>query len=164
MNERLPTKRTRRALSQDYGYRPRNNWGSGDLPAPWCPGDIVRLVRPGDDEWRDRMRGVPVNPGGLYLVSCAFSIDEGDAWYFRVSTPTATSDRLHVAGEGRFNRQGFSAGTVSLDYMAPFGLVDTPDPDGLELRRRLLADGWSYTPPPLCVCPSCGHTHPGGNQ
>ena len=47
MNEkRKPfTKRERDRMTQNgIGYRPKNGWGSGDLPAPFAEGDVVRLV------------------------------------------------------------------------------------------------------------------------
>lgn len=119
--------RKRLSTQSGYGFRPRNNWGSGDLPAPFAEGDIVERVSDvADDRLRDQA-------GPFFVVSCAFSIDEGDEWYFRVrdgSTPWG-SDRLHVL--------------PTADYMAAFSLVDTSDPDGLALREMMLAEGWVDT-------------------
>ena len=52
------------------GYRPKNGWGSGDLPAPFAEGDVVRLVG-GRHERLDDMTGP------FFVVVCATSIDEG---------------------------------------------------------------------------------------
>lgn len=145
--DRLPfTQRQRRRMCQQYGHRPRNNWDKGDLPAPWCEGDIVRLT--GDMPSR-----LTNQEGPYFVVTYATSIDEGDAWYFRLHDHTdGRSDRLHVASAAR------SSFPDDLDWMAPFELIDTPDPDGLAERERLLRAGWSYTPPP--TCPSCGQLLP----
>lgn len=136
------TLRERRAFSQDFGHRPRSAWGGGDLPAPFCAGDVVELVGEMSDEsdGHPRLRGMT---GPFFVVSYACSIGEDDEWYFRVDDGDTGSDRLHVIP------------TMDIDWMAPFRLVETVDPDGLAERERLLAAGWSYTPPELC--PTCGH-------
>lgn len=134
-----PTKRERRRLSRQYGYghRPVNDWGDGDLPAPYAEGDLLHLPERYDDR---AMRGM--GEPGFYVVACAFSIDEGDAWYFRVARDArkGSSDRLHVAYASR------SSFETDIDRMAPFNLVDTADPDGLEERERMLAAGWTSHP------------------
>lgn len=154
MGSRVPyTKRERRLIAQDFGYRPVNDWGDGDLPCPWAQGDLVRLDGEVDD---DRMRGVPPHPQGLYVISYACSIDEGDAWYMRVGTfdekgYVICSDRLHVAYTERCQWD------TAVDYMAPFTLIDTVDPEGLALRERLIADGWSFEQR-WDTCDACGAT------
>lgn len=146
---RLPfTQRERKRLCyQDgYGHRARNDWGMGKLPAPWAEGDIVELVRPGAAE--ERLRGMT---GPFFVVVSGFSIGEGDEWYFRVSDGTGSwSDRLHVGAKAR--RTGNWGGVGDVDFMAAFDLIDTPDPDGLAERERLLADGWQV---PTCVERGC---------
>jgi hypothetical protein len=125
--------RERLASQHRFGHRPVNNWGDGDLPAPWAEGDmlLLRLDR-GDDEFYKRLTQYEGARLGYFVVETAFSIGEGDDWYFRVTDGEHGSDRLHViAGE--------------FDYMAPFELVDTADPHGLTLRGLLLEQGW--TPP-----------------
>lgn len=138
------TQRERKKWSQDYGHRYVNNWGSGDLPAPFCAGDIVELIEPmpDDDDGDNRLRG---QKGPLFVVTYGPSVGEGDDWYFRVrdGSREGGSDRLHV----------FEGG-AGINYMAPFRLVETVDPEGLAERERLLAAGWSYTPPE--ECPTCG--------
>lgn len=152
MAERLPfTKKQRRAWCQTFGNRPVNGWGGGDLPAPWCEGDIVELSADayalvGDAENSPRVDHGP----GFYVVVYACSIDEGDGWYFRLSHGTMVehgpwgpsrdcSDRLHVFHEKRCL---FDEGAADIDWMAGATLVDTPDPEGLALRERMIADGW----------------------
>jgi hypothetical protein len=150
---RKPSKRQRRRLGRGatFGSRPVNNWGSGDLPAPFAEGDLLWLEDVYDV---DRMRGM--GEPGHYVVTYATSIDEGDAWYFRVTNdPDNSSDRLHVAYAER------SDFDEDHDWMAPFVLVETSDPDGLALRERMLADGWTYTPP--SKCPTCGQSWPDEN-
>ena len=141
MSPRLPfNKRTRHRWTQNgYGHRPVNNWGDGDLPAPWAEGDIVELV---DESLAGgRLRG---QVGPMFVVSYATSVDEGDAWYFRVYDGAGDrgSDRLHVATP--------ASTYLVCDYMAGFRLVDTADPEGLATRQRMLADGWHFhtTNPP----------------
>jgi hypothetical protein len=82
---------------------------------------------------------------GFYVVSTAFSIDEGDAWYFRVSDGVRGSDRLHVVYRDRTTQTGW-AFDGDIDFMLPFRLVDTADPDGLAVRARMLAEGWTLEP------------------
>lgn len=153
MGKRLPfTKAERRAICQDFGLRPVNDWGSGDLPAPFAQGDLVELVDTTAD--LGRLREVPVRR--LYVVAYACSIDEGDAWYFRVGCYVdgedwgRVSDRLHVAYPER------STWEEPVDWMAPFRLVETVDPAGLELREKLLRDGWSFEAQ-WSKCPTCGN-------
>ena len=150
MNEkRKPfTKRERDRMTQNVGigYRPKNGWGSGDLPAPFAEGDVVRLVG-GRHERLDDMTGP------FFVVVYATSIDEGDAWYFRVSDDPdpdgRCSGRLHVAFADRAG-QGWDG---DVDWMSCFELVETADPDGLLERSKLLVEGWSFTPDP--ICPHC---------
>jgi hypothetical protein len=167
------TKAERRAVVQSrLGHRPTNNWGEGNLPAPWAEGDVVEIVDgtlvdpataerigryPADGPAREMGDAPP--PGslvGFYVVTTAFSIDDGDAWYFRVdSTDGVGSDRLHVAHAERSN-------VASCDFMAPFRLVDTADRDGLRTRQEMLAAGWptpdDFTPEQRC--PHCQQVIP----
>jgi hypothetical protein len=127
-----------------------NNWGDGDLPAPYAEGDLLWLPE-GLDVDGGRMHGM-TGPG-WFVVCAGFSIDDGDAWYFRVTNNSErNSDRLHVA---YLDRCTWDHGC---DYMAPFELVDTSDPEGLAKRERLLAEGWTFRPPD--VCPTCGSRRP----
>lgn len=158
MSHRKPfTKRQRKRIPQHgFGHRPTNNWGEGDLPAPFAAGDVVRQVAEVAD---GRLRGVrPVEIGDgerYFLVVTVFSVDEGDGWYFRVfgdHPDDCSSDRLHVFYSDRGKQPG------DTDYMAAFELVDTADPEGLALRQQMLADGWTHQRDP--VCPTCGHHLP----
>lgn len=131
------TKRERTRLTQHrFAHRPTNNWGDGDLPAPWAAGDIVQLF----DSDAPRLE---TKQPGFYVVCTAFSIDEGDGWYFRIcgrddlggmNWEDRCSNRLHVF-------YGYEEGNI--DYMAPFKLIETGDPDGLARRARMLAEGWT---------------------
>lgn len=145
-----PTFKQRRRLCRQagYGHRARNNWGGGDLPAPFAEGDLLWLPEPYPV---DRMRGRRMGQPGWYVVSCGFSIDEGDAWYFRVTRTMVdlSSDRLHVATAAR------SSWDDDVDWMAPFVLVETSDPDGLAERSRLVDGGWSFASR-WERCPTCG--------
>jgi hypothetical protein len=87
---------------------------------------------------------------GRWVVSCVFSIDEGDAWYIRLARNlrTPSSDRLHVVFADRAELG------PDLDWLEGCTLVKTVDPGGLAKREEMLAAGWSYTPPPRC--PTCG--------
>src|SRR5687768_10055444 len=93
--KRLPfNKRDRhRAAQNGLGHRPVNGWGEGDLPAPWAEGDILLLPEDSDTE-----RLYDMQPG-YFVITYACSIDDGDAWYFRVwdGESDRGSDRLHVA-------------------------------------------------------------------
>lgn len=132
------------ARQTKYGHRPVNDWGSGDLPAPYAEGDLLLLPEGVEN---DRLYGM--GPG-YFVVSAAFSIDEGDAWYFRVTNNDERgSDRLHVAWAAR------SSFEDDCNWMADFALVKTADPDGLEQREALLEAGWTWEKPPRC--PTCGH-------
>lgn len=157
---RTITKRDRSRLAggkRDYGRRPVNDWGSGDLPAPFAIGDLVHLL--GGDT--SRFREVPTDRP-VYVVTNAYSIDQGDAWYFRVGCVVTEdrpdgiyewdvhSDRHHVAYAAR------SSWDEDVDWMACFELVDTADPDGLAEREALLAAGWSFEER-WQTCPTCGH-------
>jgi hypothetical protein len=129
----------------DFPYRARNNWGGGDLPAPFAEGDIVDV--PAGARALERLYdGGP----GYYVVTYGPSIDEGDGWYFRLhnGSERQRSDRLHVAFADR------STFPEDINWMEGVELVDTADPEGLSERERLLADGWSY--PPRVRCPHCG--------
>ena len=135
----------RRGLNGRYGERARCNWGGGDLPAPFSEGDVVHW----DGSPNDRLRG---QTGPYFIVTYCCSIDDGDAWYGRVTdrkTPEVYgSDRLHMAWAER------STWAEDCDYMAGFTLVETSDPEGLAKREQMLADGWTFTPPD--TCPTCG--------
>lgn len=124
-----------------------NNWGMGDLPAPWAEDDVVRRV---NDTADDRLAGVGLH--GDLVVCYATSIGEGDEWYFRVTDGRRTSGRLHVGYVGR--RTGRWAEVGDVDLMAAFELVHTDDPDGLALRDEMLAAGWAL--PVRNLCDSCG--------
>jgi hypothetical protein len=140
-----PTKREWRRLARGarFGHRPTNEWGSGDLPAPYAEGDLLWLAQP----TVERLYGM--GQPGWYVVVYATSIDEGDAWYFRVTNdPEGCSDRLHVIFSTRSGLNG------DADWMAPFELVETLDPDGLAERERLLAAGWTFERPARCA--TCG--------
>jgi hypothetical protein len=139
------TLKQRRRIAQDFDYRPVNNWGSGDLPAPWCQGDVVRLP---EIKHNERMEWLT---GEFFVVAYVCSIDEGDAWYCRLGDGDWVSDRLHIAYADRASETW----EKDIDWMAGVELVETRDPEGLALREQMLADGWSYTPP--AVCPTCGH-------
>lgn len=126
----------RRQMSRQYGYghRPTNDWGSGDLPAPWAEGDLVFLP---EDVDNDRLRGMG---WGFFVVANVFSIDEGDAWYCRVTNNLRwASDRLHIAWSERCSWD------EDVDWMAGFELVESADPEGLAKRKELLAAGWTPT-------------------
>lgn len=160
-------RRDRHRWSQNgLGHRPVNNWGDGDLPAPWAEGDIVAIpdgaycltgdTEPGDD---GRVDGPRVDLGpGFYTVVYVCSIDHGDAWYVRVSKGTMVggfrdcSDRLHIFYPDRSTWQG-----EPVDWTAGWELIDTADPEGLAERERMLAAGWSFEDR-WDTCPTCGHT------
>lgn len=140
----------------EFGFRPLNCWGSGNLPAPWAVGDVLDI--PPGAKALERMRGM--SPG-RYRIVCAFSIDEGDAWYFRVaalesSGPQRCSDRLHVISDRpeRVSTEISSVGGVN--WLKGCRMVDkTVDPKGLALRQRMLRAGWSLTPRDERTCPTC---------
>ena len=138
------TKRERQRLARGnhhFGHRPLCDWGAGDLPAPFAVGDVLHLGEPSTlDRLTERGMGEP----GWYVVCDAWSIDEGDAWYFRVTTDRSPdrSDRLHWACAER------STWPEDVNYLDGFELVDTADPNGAALRERMLADGWTFTPEP----------------
>lgn len=154
MSARKPfTKRERhRATQNGLGHRPVNNWGDGDLPAPWAQGDVVYLASPVNEEQRKRLNGQTC---GYFVITYATSIDEGDAWYFRVwdGKSGRGSDRMHVAFTER------CAWDTPVDFMHGFQLVETADPEGLALRERMIADGWQFSDR-WDVCPTCGHITP----
>lgn len=127
-----------------YGFRGRCDWGMGDLPGPYAEGDLLFIP---EDRTHDRLHGMG---WGYFVVAAGFSIDEGDAWYYRVSNAKhSTSDRLHVAWTDR------STWDHDQNWMDGWQLIESSDPEGLAARNRLLADGWSFTDPN--VCPMCGH-------
>ena len=119
-----------------WGHRPLNYWGDGDLPAPYAEGDTLWL--PPKNEDCERLEGLG---SGFFVVTTVFSVDEGDAWYCRVDNAAHEgSDRLHVSYPERcvnFRKR--------VNFMSPFDLVETADPDGLERRDRMIEQGW--TPP-----------------
>lgn len=152
-------------------YRPLNDWGSGDLPAPWAIGDRVSVAsdaavlvglndsRIGRQGPRDR-GAVAAGDDNLFVCD-AYSIDEGDGWYFRLCRGRLTrngnlmedgptTDRLHV-----YVDHEDPAKTV--DWMAGVTLVETQCLETLQLRNRMLAEGWSPPPPPR-ACECCGQT------
>lgn len=137
----------RRRMSQhEFGHRPTNDWGSGDLPSPWAAGDVVEVAD--GSVALQRMDG---RPAGLYVVGTVFSIDEGDAWYVRLDDGDRswTSGRLHIAFPDR------STWTNPIDWTEGVTLVDTGDPDGLADRRRMIDAGWGL----VCSsspCSRCG--------
>jgi hypothetical protein len=143
---KLFTLRQRQRLADCYGNRPTNDWWAGDLPAPYAEGDLLLLPDGADTE---RLNGAEA---GYFVVVYATSVDEGDAWYFRVSDGRQRSDRLHVASAER------STWPDDHDWMSRFELVESADPDGLALRERMLADGWAFTKPGRC--PTCGALRP----
>ena len=148
-------KQRRNAANWRLGNRARNDWGDGNLPAPWAEGDIVHVPAGAVNE---RMEGF--DPGD-YIVAYCPSIEEGDAWYVRLVGERSdgtwvTSNRLHVAFAGRVGRGWPDEG---VDWMAGVELVETADPEGLAERERLLAEGWTMPPEPS-RCPSCGQVLP----
>jgi hypothetical protein len=134
----------RKQMSQsNLGFRSYNDWGAGDLPAPFAEGDVVRLIgQVGDDRL-----GIPGRPfqGSEYFVVCyGPSVSEGDGWYFRVTADNkSVSDRLHV-----FYPQRCLPGMDAVNYMSAFELVDTADPEGLAEREQKLMEGWYFGPIP----------------
>lgn len=147
MAERLPyTKAQRRKWADTrFGYRPACRWGMGDLPAPFAEGDIVRV--PDGARALERLNGM--QPGPLVVCS-AFSIDEGDAWFFRVTDGIESSDRLHIAYTDRVVSW---PGNRPVNWLEGCELIDTADSAGLARRVLLLAHGWA--PPVRDVCPTC---------
>jgi len=155
VSRRKPFTLAERRAASHYvlGRRPTNDWGDGDLPAPWAEGDVVRLRDDArlsreflsrlDMSVRGRQWWSSPRNRGYFVVSCAWSIDEGDAWYFRVRDGEGerASDRLHVAYRERCTWK------KSIDFMAPFDLVETADPEGLAVRERMLAAGWECPRP-----------------
>lgn len=132
------------------GHRSVCDWGSGDLPAPYAEGDLIDV--PEGAKALERMHGM--GPG-RYLVTYCASIDEGDAWFVRI-TPARRmrkgeqrewSDRLHLAWAPR------STWTEDHDWLAGCTLVETVDPAGLARRAKLIVAGWSM--PPVHKCPTC---------
>lgn len=177
MGVRVPfTKRERQQIAQSgNGYRPVNNWGGGDLPAPWAQGDVVEITAdtvvdadlalwigrypPGENASMNDPR--KVNMAGFYCLSYVCSIDDGDAWYCRVESDDGYgSDRLHIAYAARSNWDH------DCDNMAPFRLVDTADPDGLRTRQEMLAAGWPTADQFTADvhCPTCGQICGPGSQ
>lgn len=162
MSARKPfTIRERKQISYGgFGHRPVNNWGDGDLPAPWCIGDVVRLrEQPSYDRdflrrlsqsidgrtlWLDRGRSEAggrrlEHHSGFFVVASGYSIDEGDAWYFRVSGGDSCSDRMHVAHPTRASRHWRGH---AVNYMRLFDLIETADAAGLASRNAMLRSGW----------------------
>lgn len=139
--------------------RPRSEWGSGDLPAPYAEGDVIdvpegaRCLQP-DDDGEARVRTGP----GRYVVTFATSIGGGDEWYFRIDPERPkrrqrrSSDRLHVVYADR------SDAAADINYLEGTRLVRTVDPEGLSRRQLLLAANWQ--PPCYDRCPECGHVLP----
>ena len=136
-------------MAERFGQRPLSCWGSGDLPAPFAVGDVIDV--PAGAKALERMHGAPP---GRYTICSAWSIDEGDAWYFRFGYGSRRQPLVRALGYTASDRLHIIPGKV--DYLAGCALVSTADPAGLALRERMLADGWSFTPRP--VCPTCGTT------
>lgn len=155
-------------VQDEVGFRATCDWDSGDLPAPWAQGDVLHIL---EDvgitaEIAERIARYPIGGPmvpmggksstpltGYYVVTYGPSIDEGDAWYFRVESETGTtSDRLHVSFPGRCSWES----PECVNFMAPFVLVETADPEGLALREQMIADGWAYAPRESSTCPHCG--------
>lgn len=138
-------RKQRHALTQTgFRHRPMSNWGAGDLPAPWAEGDIVEVQTTAPLLRLSRR----VRPG-RWVVCYVTSVDEGDAWYVKLTDGHVTSDRLHVIGER--SEMGKTHGVQ--DSMAGVDLVETADPDGLKLRQQMLADGWGAR---TVECLTCG--------
>ncbi len=149
----------RRIVGASFGRRERCDWGAGDLPAPFAEGDLVRYpVDPTPDEWRwltfNAHRATVgsrlPSPGDLAVIEACMSVDEGDAWFVRLTdlADAAPSARLRLVCADR------SSWPTDRDDTGGLTLVDTADPDGLAERERLLAAGWTLnqTEP----CPTCG--------
>lgn len=135
------------------GHRPRCAWGSGDLPSPYAEGDIIDV--PADAKALERMESL--DGPGRYKVIAAHSIDDGDAWYFRIAKymrKGPCSGRLHVAHAGRFDTHGWG-GVTEVDWLEGCTLVRTADPDGLAEREHMLADGWTFEVADVRICPTC---------
>ena len=134
------------------GYRPTNNWGDGDLPAPYAEGDVIDV--PEGARALERMQTYGTMGPGRYKVVYATSIDQGDAWYFRLGKKLTgddpVSDRLHVAYN---DRTEYDWGH-DVNWLDGCTLVRTADPDGLARREQMLADGWTYERSKRC--PTCG--------
>lgn len=127
-----------------------SSWGSGDLPAPFAITDVVHI--PEGAKALERMHGM--GPGRYEIVT-AYSINEGDAWYFRVASnrraTSPCSDRLHVIYAERCDGTWAKSSINSLEGCT----VITSDPDGLIQREAMIAAGWQ--PAPHTYCPTCGH-------
>lgn len=133
--------------------RPTNNWGLGDLPAPYAIGDVLRLHNP--------------QPGalpGYYVVVAADSVDEGDAWRFYLSAadpesgkPSRMASRFKVY-ECYADRSDWH----EAHDLASFDLIETADPEGLDKRNAMLDDGWTFEP--TRPCPTCGRPLPKGDS
>lgn len=137
-------------MTKPKPHRPVSSWGSGDLPAPFAITDIVDV--PADAKALERMHGM--GPGRYEIVT-AYSIDEGDAWYFRLAPnrrdASPCSDRLHVIHAERCDNKWAKA---SIDWLEGC-TVTTRDSDGLAKREAMIAAGWE--PPHRYYCPTCGH-------
>jgi len=115
------------------GWRPTNSWGDGNLPAPFAVGDVIDVPDDNPGVLAGRFYH-----GGRWRITAAFSISEGDDWYFRASpmrenktTDWATiSDRLHVLPDQ--------------NYLSDVTLVSTYDEEGLKLREEILKE-WSLS-------------------
>lgn len=130
----------------EFGHRPVNNWGSGNLPAPYAEGDTLWL--PLWHENSERLEGLG---HGKFTVTTVLSVDEGDAWYCRVDNEEGVgSGRLHVSFPERC-----VTFPEKMNFMDVFDRLETADPDGLALREQMLTQDWK----PLVgrgKCPHCG--------
>lgn len=132
----------RKLLSRQsqFGYRSKNNWEDGDLPAPYAEGDLIFVPQGATNERMNWMGW------GYFVVSGGFSIDEGDAWYFRISNDKEVSDRLHVAFEDRctwnYSVDWMSGRRNFNNQIVKWQLIETSDPVGLVRRKHMLAQGW----------------------
>lgn len=124
--------------------RPLSNWGSGDVLAPWAEGDVVDI--PADSPaftdgriphaWSEHPE---LSPPGRYKVVTAFSIGEGDEWYFRVCPMQRNkvlrdeySDRIHMI-PGVCN---YTEGWTLVRSSDPDNVREWPDPTAV---KRLYA-------------------------
>lgn len=134
------------------GDRMTNRWNDGDLPAPYAEGDVIHVP-----EGAEPIKDEPDVPPGRYKVVYVASVDEGDAWYVRLGkymNKGPVTRRLRVVHAARSSPSWEN----DIDHLAGCTLVKTADPDGLALRERMLAGGWSYQAPERC--PTCGREMP----
>lgn len=123
----------------EYGHRPVSNWGSGEIMSPYAEGDLVYI---GEDAIAFTAGRIPHSWShspelcvpGVYVVVTAFSISEGDDWYFRVipyGYPDEGSDRLHII-------------RGQCDYTGDWELILSADPEGIRPRSWIYAGSGEY--------------------